>query len=142
MARGASARRVSAAEESRPALALAAPHETKSTAFNEYADTDEVIDFAAQLPEKFLHCREMNHNWRPYTAGRHKDGGWERTLRCVRCRTLKTQHLSTNGMLIGSATYVHAEGYLHKGLGRIVGEGRGALRLESLRRAMPVGTEV
>lgn len=104
-----------------------------------YAALDEVQDFAGTLPEKYLHCREMNHNWRPYTVGRHKDGGYERTLRCVRCRTLKTQHLDTNGMLLGGTKYEHPEGYLHAGMGRIVGEGRGLLRLESIKRITAKG---
>lgn len=99
-----------------------------------YADTGEVSDWAKDLPERFLHCREMNHNWRPFDVGRHKDGGYERTLRCVRCKTRKVQHLDTHGMLIGGARYEHPEGYLHKGMGRIVGEGRGALRIESILR--------
>lgn len=103
-----------------------------------HADPGEVADFAALLPEKFLHCREMNHNWRPYTVGRHKDGGYERVLRCSRCRTLKTQHLDRFGMLVGSASYQHPEGYLHAGMGRIVGEGRGVLRLESIKRVAKI----
>lgn len=99
-----------------------------------YADVGEVEAFAAELPEKFLHCREMNHNWRPFDVGRHKDGGYERTLRCVRCKTRKVQHLDANGMLIGGTHYEYPEGYQVQHLGRIVGEGRGALRLESIKR--------
>lgn len=100
----------------------------------EGADVDAVEEFAATLPERFLHCREMNHNWRPYTVGSHKDGGYERVLRCVRCKTKKTQHLDLRGMPVGGIRYEHPEGYLSEGLGRIVGEGRGALRLESIKR--------
>jgi hypothetical protein len=99
-----------------------------------YADTGEVEAFAAELPEKFLHCREMNHNWRPFDVGPHKDGGYERTLRCVRCKTRKVQHLDRYGMLIGGTRYEYPEGYQAENLGRIVGEGRGALRLESIKR--------
>lgn len=99
-----------------------------------YADEAEVEEFAAHLPERYLHCREMNHNWRPFTVGSHADGGFERVLRCVRCRTRKTQHLDSRGMIVGSAKYEHPEGYLHAGMGRIVGEGRGLLRLESIKR--------
>ena len=99
-----------------------------------YADSGEVEAFAAELPEKFLHCREMNHNWRPFQVGRHKDGGYARVLRCVRCRTRKTQHLDMMGMIVGTAKYEHPDGYLHVGMGRIVGEGRGLLRLESIKR--------
>jgi hypothetical protein len=32
--------------------------------------------------------------------------------------------------------YIHPEGYLHKGMGRIIGEGRGLLRLESIKRTV------
>jgi hypothetical protein len=99
-----------------------------------YAALSEVEAFAEELPEKFLHCREMNHNWRPFTVGRYKDGGFERVLRCVRCRTKKVQHLDASGMILGGSKYEHPEGYLHKGMGRIVGEGRGLLRLESIKR--------
>lgn len=99
-----------------------------------YASTDEVSEWAKDLPERFLHCREMNHNWRPFNVGRHKDGGYERTLRCQRCKTRKVQHLDTHGMLVGSPRYEHPEGYQAQGLGRIVGEGRGALRIESILR--------
>jgi hypothetical protein len=98
------------------------------------AEAHEVEEFAATLPEKFLHCREMSHNWRPYDVGRHKDGGFERTLRCSRCRTRKVQHLDERGMYVGGTKYIHPDGYLHEGMGRIVGEGRGILRLESIRR--------
>ena len=103
-----------------------------------YADTDDVAEFAQGLPEKYLYCREMGHNWRPYTAGRHKDGGFERTLRCTRCRTKRVQAISPSGMIL-SNQYVHPEGYLSKGMGRIVGEGRGVLRLESIKRIVAKG---
>jgi len=75
----------------------------------------------------------MGHNWRPYTAARYKDGGFKRTLRCTRCRTLRHQEISRQG-LIERSHYEHPEGYLSKGVGHIVGEGRGVLRLESMRR--------
>lgn len=99
-----------------------------------WADVDAVAEFAEGLPERFLHCREMNHNWRPFDVGRHKDGGYERTLRCVRCKTRKVQHLDVRGMPVGGTRYEYPDGYQSDGLGRIVGEGRGALRLESIKR--------
>lgn len=99
-----------------------------------YADVGEVEAFAQGLPERYLHCREMNHNWRPFTVGRYRDGGWERVLRCVRCKCKKVQHLDAAGMIVGTAKYEHPKGYLHEGMGRIVGEGRGVLRLESIAR--------
>lgn len=98
-----------------------------------YAELDDVRDFAEGLKETFLHCRELGHNWRPYSAGSHPDGGYERTLRCTRCKTRRVQELSNRGMVLTNK-YIHPEGYLHEGMGRIVGEGRGLLRLESLKR--------
>lgn len=98
-----------------------------------FAQLGEVAEFAESLPERFLHCRELGHTWRPFTAGRHRDGGFERVLRCTRCRTRRVQEISSRGMVV-SNKYIHPDGYLHKGFGRIVGEGRGLLRLESLKR--------
>ena len=104
----------------------------------EYADVGDVQDFAQGLPERFLYCREMGHNWRPFSAGRYKDGGFERILRCSRCRTRRVQEISNRGVILANK-YEHPEGYLHKGMGRIVGEGRGVLRLESIKRIVAKG---
>lgn len=101
-----------------------------------FAQLGDVKSFAASLPEKYLHCRELGHLWRPYRAGRHPDGGFERTLRCSRCRTRRQQSLSSTGMVLTNQ-YIHPEGYLSEGIGRIVGEGRGILRLESIMRVLP-----
>lgn len=99
----------------------------------DYADLGDVAEFAEALPEKFLYCREMGHNWRPYSAGKYRDGGFERILRCSRCRTRRVQEINSRGVVLVNK-YIHPEGYLHKGMGRIVGEGRGVLRLESIKR--------
>jgi hypothetical protein len=103
-----------------------------------YAELEEVADFAEGLPERFLYCREMGHNWRPQSAGRYKDGGFSRILRCTRCKTERHQEISQRGVVL-SNKYVHPEGYLHKGMGRIVGDGRGVLRLESIKRITKKG---
>lgn len=100
-----------------------------------------VKDFAADLPEKYLHCRELGHLWRPWKAGVHPDGGYERTLRCSRCGTKREQSLSSMGMVL-SNNYKHPDGYLSpEGVGRIVGEGRGLLRLESIKRVIAKNEE-
>lgn len=102
---------------------------------------NDVREFAESLPEKFLQCRELTHNWMPFNVGRHRDGGYERTLRCSRCKTRKIQHLTTDGMLVGTARYGHPEGYLTEGLGRIDSNGRGMLRVVSMQRSMTKGGE-
>lgn len=92
----------------------------------------QVQEFASTLPDRFLECRELGHNWKPYTASGHPDGGFERTLRCSRCRAKRVQHLSNYGTVIANR-YEHAKGYLSD-IGRISGGGRGLLRLESINR--------
>ena len=97
-------------------------------------DLDAIQEFAEGLPERFLFCRELGHNWRPYTAGRYKDGGFERVLRCVRCKTRRIQVINHRGVVIKNK-YEYAEGYqAPHGLGQIVGDGRGVLRLASINR--------
>lgn len=98
------------------------------------AEPSEVESFAQSLKMSYLMCRELGHNWRPATARYVRSQKvYERSLRCVRCTCERQQVLDASGSII-STHYVHPEGYLHKGLGRIVGEGRDVLRLESLNR--------
>jgi hypothetical protein len=97
-------------------------------------ELSEVEAFAESLSDEFLQCREMNHRWLPHTVGRYRDGGFQRVLRCPRCKCRKIQELTSRGMVMGTR-YVHPEGYLHKGMGQIVGEGRGVLRLASIMRS-------
>lgn len=112
-------------------------------AVSPYADPRDVEVFAKHLPEKYLLCRELRHNWLPFgTPGRYKDGGFQRILRCNRCKTKRVMELDSRGMIL-SSHYVHPDGYLLEGLGRIVGEGLGILRLASITRAIEKdGTDI
>jgi hypothetical protein len=104
-----------------------------------YADSDEVRDFAAGLSDQFLLCRELGHQWRPFFARWDaEENAFQRTLKCSRCKTQRHQWLSYSGSVLGNY-YEYAEGYTHKGLGRIVGEGRDHLRLESVTRLIENG---
>ena len=93
----------------------------------------DIFAFAEDLPEKYLECRELGHLWRPWTAISNPDGGFDRTLRCTRCTCKRIQVLSGRGVVLRNY-YEHPEGYLHKGMGRIEGDARGALRLASVRK--------
>jgi hypothetical protein len=98
------------------------------------AEPSEVEQWAHTLKQSWLLCRELGHNWRPHTARFvPEQRAYERSLRCTRCTCERRQLLDGSGHIV-SSQYVHPEGYLHKGLGRIIGEGRDALRLESLHR--------
>lgn len=100
-----------------------------------WADLKEVEAFASELSEEFLQCREMGHRWLPSKAHVNPDRTFHREMRCPRCRTRKQQEVSGRGEIL-STQYKHPEGYLHEGMGRIAGDGRGLLRLESIRRTI------
>lgn len=100
------------------------------------ADVHEVAEFAAGLSTSYLLCRELQHNWKPFSAHWDEEHhNYERVIRCVRCRTRKVQRLSDRGGIL-SSHYEYPDGYLHATLGRIVGEARDTLRLESLIRSL------
>jgi hypothetical protein len=102
----------------------------------EGAAVEEVRQFAAELSTAFLLCRELQHNWKPFTAFWDEEHHhYARSIRCVRCRTKKVQRLSSSGAVL-SSHYEYADGYLAEHLGRIVGEARDSLRLESLMRSL------
>ena len=103
-----------------------------------YAERDEVESFAAGLSISHLQCREMGHSWRAWVARWDAEhNSYERALRCTRCKTERWEHIGTSGSKLG-IRYVYPDGYTTEGIGRIVGEGRDALRLESLTRALKV----
>ena len=92
-------------------------------------------EFAAGLSVSYLQCRELGHNWRPWVARNDTEHNcFERALRCTRCRTKRWEAISYSGA--SSDDYEYPEHYLTDGIGRIVGEGRDALRLESLTRVL------
>lgn len=101
-----------------------------------YADRADVEKFAHGLKDSHLQCRELGHNWRPFTAALNTvEHYYERVLRCTRCRTERWQIITTDGDVL-SSQYKYAKGYQAEGLGRIVQDGRSALRLESILRVI------
>lgn len=101
-----------------------------------YASREDVEEFAGKLSISFLQCRELGHIWKPWGAKfdeEHKV--FERSLRCPRCKTKRMETLSLRGAKLKSH-YEYPEGYTTDGLGRIVGEGRDALRVESITRTL------
>lgn len=101
------------------------------------ANREEVEGFAHHLSISHLLCRELGHNWRPWVARFDQEhNSYERALRCTRCRTERWETIGLTGAKDGTH-YVYPDGYTAPaGMGRIVGEGRDALRLESLTRAL------
>ena len=98
-----------------------------------FADRADVEAMAQDMPDSFLMCREMSHQWRPASARIGSDGVIARTLECGRCTAQRVQELSPRGHVL-SSHYVYPEGYLAVNIGRIAGDGRDALRLASVMR--------
>lgn len=110
---------------------------TTSSAFIGSADPQAVADWSSDLPDSYILCRDMGHTWRPFRAVYNSEYNcYDRTLRCGRCKTERSQSISTDGLIL-SGTYDYPDGYqAPAGTGRIDGNGRGALRLESTLRVI------
>lgn len=107
----------------------------------QYADPDEVAEFASQLPDDYLQCRELGHVWRPHTA-QVAEGYYERRLRCPRCKMVREDQVSMSGQILRrSYDDTNCPDYYAKHIGRIVGEGRGQLRLASILRTVAATDE-
>lgn len=104
-----------------------------------YAKPRDVKSFAEGLTRQFLLCRTYGHSFNPFTVSKGRTEGrpsvyYEQVLRC-KCRTKRRLLLSRSGSVISSTyDYSEAPGYLTNGIGRVVGEGRDVLRLESVTR--------
>lgn len=86
------------------------------------------------MDDAYLRCRDMGHNWRQ--ARVEKVGrGYERTLYCSSCKTNRHQTLNRYGV-VETNHYSYADGYQIKGLGRVNGDAKSALRLASLQNAI------
>lgn len=101
------------------------------------ATAKDVKAWADDLPDTFIACRDMGHTWRPFRAWYDpEERGYQRVLRCGRCKTERRQLISESGAIL-TGGYDYPEGYTAPaGTGRIDGEGRAALRLESTLRVI------
>lgn len=93
--------------------------------------------FAHSLPARFLHCRELGHDWRPATAQwLGKQRAYERVLRCRSCRSEKVQVVNRHGGLV-STHLRYSAGYLakHVEFGGTSGR-RDQFRLEAIVRTI------
>lgn len=78
-------------------------------------------------------CRDLLHAWRPHTA-RRVGKGYERTLECERCGTLKVQRLTRTGLIANSGMR-YPKGYLApKGHGVFSKDERARLRKLNLQK--------
>lgn len=108
----------------------------------EYADPQEATEWAQDLNDAFLECRDERHDWRRVSAKWLPEASvYERTRKCRRCKTVKTQTLSEFGTVV-SNSYDYPDGYQTTGLGRLAGDSLAAMRLVSLTRELDNVTAV
>jgi hypothetical protein len=106
----------------------------------EQATRDQVIELAREWPAAYVECRMDRHEWRPSTARHYPGFRYFHVIKiCHRCRTEKHQEIGEAGQLFAS-TYRYPTGYLTNGRGRIIGDARDALRLESIKRSFKITT--
>jgi hypothetical protein len=88
------------------------------------------------LPPAYLECRDLGHDWRPFTAAYiAKERHYSQSLRCSRCDAVRTRLLGPRGQRLGN-WYDYPDGYLIEGAGHL-GEGaRDGIRLRSVNRAI------
>lgn len=98
-------------------------------------DLGKVEEWAHELPDAYLECRALGHRWTGHSAGHHPDGGFHVVIRCTRCKGRRHLDLSERGMVLRTR-YAYSEGYLTEGIGQLVGEARGVLRLTSVLRTI------
>jgi hypothetical protein len=81
------------------------------------SETDiDPASFVGDLSDKWLHCRELGHQWKPLTVSFDRKGGaYDRRLRCPSCRTVRIQVLTASGHVV-SNRYDYPDGYLAKGV--------------------------
>lgn len=102
-----------------------------------FARADDIAGWREGLPEEFLACRDYGHLWRPRSARYMPEAnGYTRTMACGRCHAERDQDLTASGGIV-SGHYSYAEGYVApRGQGRLGGEARDSLRLESVLRLL------
>jgi len=99
-------------------------------------------EFASTLSNRFLHCRELGHTWKPHTVTWDpKAKAYDRRLRCSSCHTIRVQVLDRTGHVLVNR-YEYPDHYLaHQAgsPGRFAGS-RDVFRLEAITRFLGEST--
>lgn len=94
--------------------------------------------WADELPDEMLHCRELGHSWSSYTASYDKKSRcYTRILICTTCDTERRQVLDSRGEVVKNS-YTYVEGYLAKGVVNDEGNARvprAVFRITALQRS-------
>lgn len=99
-----------------------------------YADPAAVEEWITKWSEALFRCRYYGHDWQDHRA-RFNDlyGFFSVTDRCSRCFSLKHKELNRYGHQISKSQIEYVDGYLIKGLGRIIGDSRDVVQLAAVK---------
>lgn len=102
-----------------------------------FAAPEEVAAQVKNWDDDVLRCRTYGHQWQPSRAPLNRKGFYSVTEFCPRCTCSRHYEMSTRGVIFGHPTIEYAEGYLTNGLGRIVGDAKGVVRLAAITHTVP-----
>lgn len=93
---------------------------------------------AVQIPEEFLWCRDFMHAWDPYDFHVRRNAVTRRNelnevVRCVRCGTIKTRIMASNGDILRNS-YQYPNGYQLKDQGLMTAVDRATIRRMNYQR--------
>lgn len=103
------------------------------------ADPAEVERECRDWSDEFLECRTYNHNWLPQRATWNAEYAYYHIVQvCRRCKSERRMDMNRRGHLLAKPTISYSEGYLSKGLGRLMGDSRDIIRLAAVTRTFPL----
>jgi hypothetical protein len=93
---------------------------------------------AINVPEEFLWCRDFMHAWDPYDFHVRRNAVTRRNelnevVRCVRCGTIKTRIMASNGDILRNS-YQYPDGYQLKEQGLMTPADRATIRRTNYQR--------
>lgn len=98
------------------------------------SEAESLDAYVEGLTAGMLDCRDFGHQWKPWGARWAGDAhGWERRLRCPRCKTERVQMVSRSGHVLTNR-YLYPDGYLAPALPDAPRISRDQFRLESITR--------
>lgn len=103
-----------------------------------HASVEDAQEAAADWSDQILECRTYGHKWRPATAAYTKDRKAIATTQVCLCMTERHSTLDARTGWVMAIHYEYPDGYVLKGLGRIDGDAKGALRLATVQRVYGV----
>lgn len=104
----------------------------------QWASLDDVERLADQWTPDILRCRTYGHLWEPQQATYNSKYRYYKVVQiCRSCDSYRNMELDSRGHVV-SQSIDYADGYLSKGVGRIIGDGRDILRLQTVLKTFDV----